>query len=149
MAIIPTETLKDVEELFDRYTRTLAWPWAAARASGAGAMTEWNPRVDIVETDDAYEIQADIPGVRKEDLRVTIDNGVLTVQGERQQEKKEESARMHRVERYYGTFSRSFTLPEDADTAGLRAKAEEGQLTVTVPRRGPAPSEEPTQVPIQ
>ena len=112
-------------------------------------MADWNPRVDIVETDTAYEIQADIPGVRKEDLTVTIDHGVLTVQGERQQEKKEDSARMHRVERFYGQFSRSFTLPEDADTAGLKATAREGQLTVTVPRKGPAPSAAPTQVPIQ
>ncbi|MCP9929934.1 Hsp20/alpha crystallin family protein [Cyanobium sp. AMD-g] len=149
MAIIPSETLKDVEELFDRYTRTLPWPWAGGRASSAGALAEWNPRVDIVETDGAYEIQADIPGVRKEDLKVTIDQGVLTVQGERQQEKKEDSARMHRVERFYGQFSRSFTLPEDADTSGLQATAKDGQLTVTVPRKGPAPSAEPTQVPIQ
>ncbi len=147
MAIIPSETLKDVEELFDRYTRTLPWP--LGRSSSAVTMADWNPRVDIVETDGAYEIQADIPGVRKEDLKVTIDHGVLTVQGERQQEKKEDSARMHRVERFYGQFSRSFTLPEDADTSSLKATAREGQLTVTVPRKGPAPSAAPTQVPIQ
>jgi HSP20 family protein len=149
MAIIPSETPKDVEELFDRYTRTLPWPWPSGRANAAGTMAEWNPRVDIVETEGAYEIQADIPGVRKEDLKVTIDHGILTVQGERQQEKKEDSARLHRVERFYGHFSRSFTLPEDADTAALQATAREGQLTVTVPRKGPAPSAEPTQVPIQ
>jgi HSP20 family protein len=149
MAIIPSETLKDVEELFDRYTRTLPWPWPSGRANAAGTMAEWTPRVDIVETEGAYEIQADIPGVRKEDLKVTLDHGVLTVQGERQLEKKQDSARMHRVERFYGQFSRSFTLPEDADTAALQATAREGQLTVTVPRKGPAPSAEPTQVPIQ
>jgi HSP20 family protein len=149
MAILPSETLKDVEELFDRYTRTLPWPRPSGRHGNAAVMADWNPRVDIVETDAAYEIQADIPGVRKEDLTVTLDHGVLTVQGERQQEKKEDSARLHRVERFYGHFSRSFTLPEDADTAGLHATAREGQLTVTVPRRGPAPSAAPTQVPIQ
>lgn len=148
MAIIPSETLKDVEELFDRYTRTLPWPWPSGRSSSAVAMADWNPRVDIVETDGAYEIQADIPGVRKEDLKVTIDHGVLTVQGERQQERKEDDARMHRVERFYGQFSRSFTLPEDADTSGLKATATDGQLTVTVPRKGPAPSAAPTEVPI-
>ncbi len=149
MAIIASETLKDVEELFDRYTRSLPWPWPSGRSNGSMTMADWNPRVDIVETDAAYEIQADIPGVRKQDLKVTIDHGVLTVQGERQQEKKEDSARMHRVERSYGQFSRSFTLPEDADTAGLKATAREGQLTVTVPRKGPAPSATPTQVPIE
>ncbi|KEF41974.1 MAG: heat-shock protein [Cyanobium sp. CACIAM 14] len=149
MAIIPSETLKDVEELFDRYTRTLPWPWPSGRAAASGPMADWHPRVDIVETGDAYEIQADIPGVRREDLKVTVDNGVLTVQGERQQEKKEDNARMHRVERFYGHFSRSFTLPDDADTTGLKATAREGQLTVRVPRKGPAPGGEPTQVPVQ
>jgi len=149
MAIIPSDTLKDVEELFDRYTRSLPWPWPSGRASASGPLADWHPRVDIVETGDAYEIKADIPGVRKEDLKVTVDNGVLTVQGERQQEKQEDNARLHRVERFYGHFSRSFTLPEDADTAALRAAAREGQLTVTIPRRGPAPSAAPTQVPVQ
>jgi len=147
MAIIPSDTLKDVEELFDRYTRTLPWPMG--RATAATTMSDWHPRVDIAETENSYEIQADIPGVRKEDLKVSVDNGVLTVQGERQQEKKEDNARMHRVERFYGHFSRSFTLPEDADTAALTANASEGQLTVSVPRKGPAPSSEPMQVPVQ
>lgn len=149
MAIIPTETLRDVEELFDRYTRSLPWPWPGSRGGAGGLLADWHPRVDIVETEGGYEIQADIPGVRKQDLKVTVDDGVLTVEGERQQEKKEENARMHRVERSYGHFSRSFTLPQDADSAGLQATAREGQLTVTVPRRGPAPGAEPTQVPVQ
>jgi HSP20 family protein len=147
MALIRSEALKDVEELFDRYTRTLPWPMG--RATSATTMSDWHPRVDIAETDTSYEIQADIPGVRKEDLKVSVDNGVLTVQGERQQEKKEDNARMHRVERFYGHFSRSFTLPEDADIAALKANASEGQLTVSVPRKGPAPSSEPMQVPVQ
>jgi HSP20 family protein len=147
MALIRSEALKDVEELFDRYTRTLPWPMG--RATAATTLSDWHPRVDIAETENSYEIQADIPGVRKEDLKVSVDNGVLTVQGERQQEKKEDNARMHRVERFYGHFSRSFTLPEDADTAALTANASEGQLTVSVPRKGPAPSSEPMQVPVQ
>ncbi len=147
MALIRSEALKDVEELFDRYTRTLPWPMG--RTAASTTMSDWHPRVDIAETDTSYEIQADIPGVRKEDLKVTVDNGVLTVQGERQQEKKEDNARMHRVERFYGHFSRSFTLPEDADIAALTANANEGQLTVSVPRKGPAPNSEPMQVPVQ
>jgi HSP20 family protein len=147
MALIRSEALKDVEELFDRYTRTLPWPMG--RATAATTLSDWHPRVDIAETENSYEIQADIPGVRKEDLKVSVDNGVLTVQGDRQQEKKEDNARMHRVERFYGHFSRSFTLPEDADTAALTANASEGQLTVSVPRKGPAPSSEPMQVPVQ
>lgn len=147
MALIHWESLKDVEDLFDRYTRSLPWP---PRRSGAGAaLAEWNPRVDISETEGAYEIRADLPGVRKEDLKVTVDNGVLTVQGERHQEKKDDNERFHRVERFYGSFSRSFSLPDDADASALRATCSEGQLTVSVPRKGTAPGSSPVQVPVE
>jgi HSP20 family protein len=153
MALIKREPLKEVEDLFDRYTLSLPWPFGRGSSAMAGAAapgwTDWHPRVDIIETDTGYEVRADIPGVRKEDLRVTHQDGVLTVQGERRQEQKEESERMHRVERLYGSFSRSFRLPEDADISALQAQANEGQLTITVPRRGPAPREEAVHVPVQ
>ncbi|WP_255441223.1 MULTISPECIES: Hsp20/alpha crystallin family protein [unclassified Synechococcus] len=110
---------------------------------------DWHPRVDISETATGYEVRADIPGVSKDDLKVTLQEGVLTIQGERRQEQKEENERMHRVERVYGSFSRSFHLPDDADAAAMTATANDGQLTVSLPRRGPAPSAEPLQIPVQ
>jgi HSP20 family protein len=150
MALIKRESLRDVEDLFDRYTQSLPWPFArSTSALGGPSVSDWHPRVDISESDSAYEVRADIPGVRKEDLRVSLQEGVLTVQGERHQERKEDSERMHRVERLYGSFSRSFRLPEDADASAMTASAKDGQLTVTVPRKGPAPSEEPVQIPVQ
>lgn len=150
MALLKRESLKDVEDLFDRYTLSLPWPFGR---SGSGLSTmplhDWQPRVDISESANGYEVRADIPGVRKEDLRVTLQDGVLTIQGERHQEQKEDTERLHRVERVYGSFSRSFHLPDDADAAAMQATAKDGQLTVSVPRRGPSPSEEPVQIPVQ
>jgi len=126
-----------------------SWPWPAGRGASLLSVGDWNPRVDISEADDHYEIQADIPGVAKDDLKVTVDNGVVTIQGERTQEKEEDTKRLHRVERFYGSFTRSFTLPDDADASGLKAAAKDGQLTVTIPKKASAPSSTAVQVPVE
>jgi HSP20 family protein len=146
MALIKWESLRDIEDLLDRYTRSLPWP--SSRGPSLLGMAEWHPRVDISEGEGSYVIKADIPGVAKDDLKVTVENGVLTIQGERRQEQKEENERFHRVERAYGSFSRSFHLPEDADPTALKANAAEGQLTVTVPKKSAAPSPAAVQVPV-
>jgi HSP20 family protein len=147
MALIKWESLRDIEDLLDRYTRS--FPWPAGRGSSALGLGEWHPRVDISEGEGDYVIKADIPGVAKEDLKVTVENGVLTLQGERKQETKEENERFHRVERMVGSFSRSFHLPEDADAAALRASASEGQLTVTVPKRAASGGSAAVHVPVE
>lgn len=144
MALIKWEPLRDIEDLFSRN-----WPWPGGRASSMVSLSDWNPRVDISEGDGQYLIKADIPGVAKDDLKVTVENGVLTLQGERRQEKEEENKRFHRVERFYGSFTRSFTLPEDADAAALKAVAREGQLTVTIPKKADSPSSNAVQVPVE
>lgn len=146
MALTKWEPLRDIESLFDRYTMHLPWP--ASRSASLLGGTEWNPRVDIVESDDSYRIQADIPGVSKDDLKVAVQDGVLTIQGERKQEQEEENKRFHRVERFYGSFTRSFTLPEDADVSALKASAKEGQLTVTIPRKASSPASQEVHVPV-
>jgi HSP20 family protein len=147
MALTKWEPMRDIENLLDRYTLHLPWP--PSRPSSMLSMGEWNPRVDIVEDDGTYVIQADIPGVAKDDLKVTLDNGVLTIQGERKQEKEEENKRFHRVERLYGSFTRSFTLPDDADASALKATAREGQLSVTIPRKVTSPPTDAVQVPVE
>ena len=144
MALIKWEPLREIEDLFGH---SLAWP--LGRAQSMLGLGEWNPRVDISESNGNYIIKADVPGIAKEDLKVTLDSGVLTIQGERKQEKEEENKRFHRIERFYGSFSRSFSLPEDADAAGLKATAKEGQLVVNVPRKAVAPSADALQVPIE
>jgi HSP20 family protein len=108
---------------------------------------DWAPRVNISETDKAYVVKADLPDVKKEDVKVTHDKGVLTLAGERRQEKREESEKFHRVESSYGKFLRSFTLPEDAQIEAIEAAFKDGALTVTIPKAVPkAPQAREIQV---
>jgi HSP20 family protein len=144
MALIRWEPLKEIEELFGR-----SWPRPTIRTGQLMGVGDWHPRVDISENDGQYLVKADIPGVAKEDINITIDNDVLTIQGERKQEQEEENKHFHRVERFYGSFIRSFTLPDDADAAALKAAAQEGQLTVTIPKKVSAPSASAVQVPVE
>jgi HSP20 family protein len=144
MALIRWEPLKEIEELFGR-----SWPRPTIRTGQLLGVGDWHPRVDISENDGQYLVKADIPGVAKEDIKITIDNDVLTIQGERKQEQEEENKHFHRVERFYGSFIRSFTLPDDADAAALKAAAQEGQLTVSIPKKVSAPSPSAVQVPVE
>ena len=95
---------------------------------------DWAPSVDVAEDDKEYRISADAPGVKREDLKVNVEEGVLTIAGERKSEKEEKGKKFHKVERSYGSFSRSFTLPEDAEEDKLSAEFKEGVLTVHLPK---------------
>jgi HSP20 family protein len=102
------------------------------RGLGEEAMTlsEWTPLVDIVEDDKEYLIKAELPEVKKEDVKVTVENGVLTITGERKFEKEEKGRKYHRVERGYGSFMRSFALPEGAAGDKISAEFKDGVLKV-------------------
>jgi HSP20 family protein len=93
-------------------------------------VTEWTPLVDITEDEKEYVIKAELPEVKKEDLSIVVENGVLTIHGERRFEKEEKGKRYHRVERAYGAFTRSFTIPDDADGSKVNAEFKEGVLRV-------------------
>ncbi len=94
------------------------------------AVAEWSPLVDISEDDREYLIKAELPEVKKEDVKVTAEKGTLTIMGERRFEKEEKGRKFHRVERAYGTFGRSFSLPDDANPAKVSAEFKDGVLTV-------------------
>lgn len=94
----------------------------------------WMPPVDIQETDEAYKLQAELPGLTKEDIQITLENNVLRLAGERKFEKDVTKENYHRVERTYGTFTRSFALPHQVNAEGIQAAFENGVLTVTVPK---------------
>ena len=132
MALMKWEPLREIEDMFDRYTRAMSWP---SRAVTAG---EWTPRVDISETDKEFVIKAEIPEVKKEDVKVTVENGVLTFQGERKQEKEEKDKKFHRIERFYGSFVRSFTLPDNVDETKIEASFKDGMLCLQIPKTGEA-----------
>jgi len=93
-------------------------------------VAQWYPLVDITEDDKEYLIKAELPEVKKDDVKVVVENGVLSISGERKFEKEENNKRYHRVERAYGSFTRSFTVPDDADDTKVVAEFKDGVLTV-------------------
>lgn len=115
---------------FDHYARAL--PRLPLGSQEVLATGDWTPRVDISETDTEFSIKAEIPGVEKENVSVSVESRVMTIRGEKKQEKEEKDKTLHRVERRYGSFTRSFTLPDSADEKGVKAAFKDGVLTVTV-----------------
>jgi HSP20 family protein len=97
--------------------------------------TEWSPSADISEKADEYLIRADLPAVRKEDAKVAVDGDIITISGERRDDKEEKTEKLVRRESFRGSFSRSFQLPKDADATRIAAECRDGVLTVRIPRR--------------
>jgi len=91
---------------------------------------EWAPAVDILEDEKEYLIKLELPEVKKEEVKVTVEGGTLTISGERKAEKEEKGRKFHRVERFYGSFARSFTVPDDADDTKVNAEYKDGVLRV-------------------
>jgi len=99
------------------------------------AITDWLPAVDIREENDRFVLQADLPGVKPEDIEVSMEDGVLTIQGCRESEKTEDNNEYKRYERVYGKFLRRFTLPDTADGDGISASTHHGVLEVSIPKQ--------------
>ena len=102
---------------------------------GGQTDTGWSPAVDIKEEDDAYVLQADLPGVKPEEIDVRMENGVLTITGKRSSETKEERKNYSRIERVTGSFYRRFTLPDTADSEKISANSKDGVLEVRIPKQ--------------
>lgn len=98
------------------------------------ATRTWTPPVDIQETDDAYRIHAELPGMTKDDIQITLENNILRLSGERKFEKDTKQENYHRIERTYGAFSRSFALPTQVSPDKVEAKFENGVLSIVVPK---------------
>src|SRR5512132_3367507 len=124
--------LKELEEMQHRLS-TL-YGRAPVRKDGgkeeALTVAEWAPLVDVTEDDKEYLIKAEVPEVKKEDIKVTVEEGTLTIAGERKTEKEEKTKKYHRVERAYGSFERSFAVPDDADVKRITSDFKDGVLTV-------------------
>ena len=97
-------------------------------------VSDWSPSVDITEDEKEYVISADLPRVSKDDVKVVVENGSLILRGERQQEAEHKGTKVHRIERSYGSFYRTFTLPDDADGNGVTANFKDGVLRVSLPK---------------
>ena len=107
--------------------------------------SSWIPTVDISEMDSGFEIHAELPGVAQEDVQVSVTDNLLTIKGEKNQKQESKNKSFHRVERRYGTFQRSFTLPRHVDTGSIKADYKNGILTLTIPK---AESAKPKEIQI-
>ncbi len=126
---------RELEEVEKRLS-TL-WGRTPTKADGekeAISVAEWSPVVDITEDAKEYLIKAELPEIKKEDVKLTVQDNVLSISGERKYEKEEKGKKYHRVERAYGSFLRSFTLPEDADGGKVTAEYKDGILNVHLPK---------------
>ena len=122
---------KELEDMEKRLSTYLGRP--PVRTNGEKetiTVAEWAPLVDITEDDKEYLIKAEVPEMKKEDIKLSVHDDILTISGERKYEKEEKGKKYHRVERAYGSFTRSFTLPEDADGSKVNAEYKEGVLKV-------------------
>jgi len=130
MSIVRWDPFKELEDMNHRLNRVFARNSHLGKDREAMTFPDWQPSVDIHETAEAYEIQAELPSVKKEDIKVNVENGVLYLRGERKLEKETKEKKVHRVERSYGSFVRSFALPDDVDESAIKADYKDGLLNV-------------------
>ena len=127
---VPNRSFTGMERFFDEF-------FGAPLPRGDEGLTDrpWRPAVDVRETEVQYEVSAELPGLTKDDVEITFDNGVLNFKGERQSQAEEgDDKSFHRIERRYGSFSRSFVLPTEVDTERVAASFKNGVLTITLPK---------------
>ena len=127
---------KEIEEMEKRLSTLLGRTPVHTDGDKKEAITvaEWSPLVDISEDDKEYVIKAEVPEMKKEEIKINVHDDVLAISGERKYEKEEKGKKYHRVERAYGSFVRSFTLPEDADGSKINAEYKEGVLKIHLPK---------------
>lgn len=135
MNIVKYDPFRELRNLQDEMTRLFVGvsPRGLDREEMAGG--SWIPSVDIFEDKDRLVLEADLPGMNREDFDISVENNVITLRGERKFEKKVDGDNYHRVERAYGSFSRSFTLPQSVTADGAAAEFENGILRVSLPKR--------------
>ena len=138
MAIVRWEPFRDLQAVQDRLNRVFDEAFRGVPRSGEDEWAlggQWAPSVDIFEHDGNLVLKAELPGIEPKDVDVRVENNVLTLRGERKFESEVKREKYHRVERAYGTFSRSFTLPNVVDTEKIKAEFKDGVLQVTLPQR--------------
>jgi HSP20 family protein len=130
LATFPTDILsmqREINRMFDDFFRS-------DRDDSSLLAQNWKPAVDIVEDNDAYVAKVELPGVNKDDVKITMQDNVLTIRGEKKTENKGKEGNMHRVERFYGSFQRSFSLPTSVKSDKIEAEYKDGILTVSMPK---------------
>ena len=134
--LITWNPLREMDEAQNRFNPFFLAGFPNRMGSGeihSLTVADWSPEVDISEDDLGYLLKADLPETKKEDVKVTVEDGILSVSGERKSVKEDQKRKFHRIERSFGTFRRSFTLPEDADSTKVTAEFRDGVLKVHLP----------------
>jgi HSP20 family protein len=134
MSLIRWNPFGDVDTLFNRLLPGNFIRWSHLAPQSTAGTLEWSPSADISETEQEYVIRAELPAVKKEDVQVTVDDGMITIKGERKQQKVDNNEKYHRVESVYGSFERSFSLPENVNADTIRCESKDGILTVHIPK---------------
>ena len=146
MALVRWEPVRELTSLQTEMNRLFNTVFDTPAAGGkGGTLRRWLPAMDLIETEDHFVLRADLPGLGEEDVNIEVEDRVLTVSGERKSEHETTKEGYHRVERAFGTFSRSLTLPEGTDAEAVTASFDKGVLEVRIPK----PEEsKPTRVQI-
>jgi len=137
MAIVRWDPMRELEDMQRRFFGATLKDFNLGNEALARA--EWVPAVDIAETPEAYTLHAELPAMKKEDIKLSVEDGLLTLTGERKLEREEKNKTYHRVERSYGRFQRSFTLPSAVDEAKVVATYDNGVVNVLIPKAVPPP----------
>ncbi len=132
MNLVRFDPFRELEAMSSRLSRL--FDRSIVRSDEPDGFATWVPAVDVEETDTEYRVKADLPEVAKSDVKVGIENGVLTIEGERKQEKEEKGKRYHRVERTYGRFIRRIAVPSDVAQGDVAADFKDGVLKVRLPK---------------
>lgn len=135
--LIPSRRLKvDVPDVFGEMEDIFQRMWTGAILPDLflEAERDWSPRLDVNETDTAIEVIADLPGLEKKDIEISLDNGVLVIKGERKEEHKETDKHVHRMERRYGSFCRALRIPAEVESDKIDASFKNGELKITLPK---------------
>ena len=147
MAIVRWDPFREMSDMQDRMGRLLGEFYGRRGADDVMRRGAWIPPVDIYDSGDhELVIKAELPDMKREDIQLTVDNNTLTISGEKKMDSELKDENCHRVERAYGTFTRSFTLPSVVDTGKIKAEFKDGVLRVTLPKREEA---KPKQIQIQ
>ena len=134
MALVRWEPVRELNTIQGEINRLFNSFFDAPVSAGEGAGRRWLPAMDLVEADDHYVLRADLPGLAEDDVTLEVEDNVLTVSGERQAEHEQCGEGYHRLERSYGSFSRSLTLPEGVDPESVQASFDRGVLEVRIPK---------------
>jgi HSP20 family protein len=131
---------REINRVFDNFFR------GGVQADESFGLSYWTPAVDIAELENEYVVKVELPGVSKDDVKITLESNVLTIRGEKKQEKEAKDGNYHRVERSYGSFQRSFTLPTTVKNDKIDAVYKDGILTITLPK---AEEAKPKQIEVK